>query len=64
VPRTAPFGAWLVAFVAGALRALCAPAGAEPERRCGLSPATIAFVAAMLVSMGVYDRLFESAPRA
>jgi uncharacterized protein len=30
----------------------------------GLSPATIAFVAAMLVSMGVYDRLFESAPRA
>jgi hypothetical protein len=36
VPRTPPFGAWLVAFVAGVLRALDAPAGAEPERRCGL----------------------------
>jgi hypothetical protein len=36
VPRTAPFGAWLVAFLAGALRSLGAPACAEPERRSGL----------------------------
>jgi hypothetical protein len=36
VPRTAPFGAWFVAFIAGALRALGADACAEPERRGGL----------------------------